>query len=218
MSKGAESRGPTATAIARPLADFEQVVHRMACEEQLDGWLGKCERTGEYLVPNRQLVERLAAFLRGLSTRPIVEVCAGSGRLARALRQFGVEITPVDSNPACGPAVVIATAADALRRFRPAVVLGCFVPVDSGVDAQVMQFPTVEHYVVLGARLGGVFGSMALWESGWRAEPLEMLTRYMTTRHDVYLGMPHKTILQHGEAWYFQRPGGPDHIPYGRCS
>jgi hypothetical protein len=69
-----------------------------------------------------------------------------------------------------------------------------------------MSFPTVQHYVVLGARIGGLFGSSELWQyDGWRGSPLNEVTRWMLTRHDVLTTDPNHPILQHGEAWHFQR-------------
>lgn len=203
---------------ARPIPDFGEVIDEMLLAEEQAGWLAMCEQRGEHLVVNRPLVQQLAAFLCGLSARPVLEVCAGGGRLALALREVGVDVIAVDSDPGVSPAVfsppvVRATAAEALGRFRPSVVLGSFVPVDSGIDEQVMRFPSVEHYVVLGARLGGVFGTAALWRSGWRAQRLEAICRYMTTRHDVYLGDPDRPILQHGEVWHFRRSVAAEDSP-----
>jgi hypothetical protein len=135
----------------------------------------------------------------------VLEVCAGRGELAGALSAAGVPVVAADADPPPGSPVVRATAAAALRRWRPAVVLGCFVPVDAGVDDAVLACPSVRHYVVLGARLGGCLGSPALWQNlHWAAEPLPGISRWMLTRHDVWLGAREKAILRHGEAWHFR--------------
>ena len=101
----------------------------------------------------------------------------------------------------------------ALRRFLPKVVLGAFVPFDGGVDEAVLACPTVEHYVVLNARLGGSLGSPTLWQAtNWNAEPLDPVRRWMLTRHDVWLDQPGWScadLLQHGEAWLFTRTSSP---------
>ncbi len=137
--------------------------------------------------------------------RPVLEVCAGNGKLAEALATENVKVIATDYEPS-GGGVQRATAEQALRRYSPAVVIGSFVPVDSGVDEAVMAFPSVQHYMVLGARLGGEFGSRALRQAcGWRTEPLENVTRWMITRHDVWLGLAERPILRHGEAWLLSR-------------
>ena len=79
-----------------------------------------------------------------------MEVGSGDGELAELLGVAGVPVTATDADPPKEARVERRTAADALRIWRPAVVLGSFVPVDSGVDRLVMRYPSVRHYVVLG--------------------------------------------------------------------
>ena len=97
----------------------------------------------------------------------------------------------------------------ALCHFRPVVVLGVFVPHDAGVDEAVLACPSVQHYVVVNARIGGALGSPSLWTApGWKSEPLHDVRRWVLTRHDVWLGHAGKKdadILQHGEVWHFER-------------
>ena len=195
------------------LPTFESLLHDIAAAERGDGWLSLCRHAGRYLATTRELAMALAGFLRSLEAPSALEVCAGSGELTRQLRSAGVQVVATDAAPAGGSAVIRASAEEALRRHQPAVVLGSFVPVDAGVDERVMGFPSVRHYVVLGARLGGLFGSAALWrDSRWAAEQLADVSRWMLTRHDVWLGTPGRRILQHGEAWHFRRtPGNGRH-------
>ncbi len=97
----------------------------------------------------------------------------------------------------------------ALCHFRPAVVLGVFVPHDAGVDEAVLACPSVQHYVIVNARIGGAIGSPSLWNTpGWKSKPLDEVRRWMITRHDVWLGHPGQEngdILQHGEVWHLGR-------------
>jgi hypothetical protein len=196
--------------ICRPscLPDFDAWLDRIAAAERGDGWLSACADAGRFLAASMELVEELAALLRRLAgDGPALEVCAGCGELAAALTAAGVPLVAVDADPPAGAAVQRATATAALRRYRPTVVLGAFVPIDAGVDEVVLACRDVEHYVVLGARLNGLFGSPALWRNpAWHAAPLESLGRRMLTRHDVWLGPARQQILQRGEAWHFQRP------------
>jgi hypothetical protein len=185
---------------------FESQLEKIAAAERSDGWLSLCERDGRFLIPTEQFVQALTRFLRRLNAGLVLEVCAGRGELAQALRSAGADVVATDADPPAGAPVVRASAPEALRRYRPVVVLGCFVPIDAGVDERVMGFPSVRHYVVLGARLGGLFGSRALWQApGWTAEPLEGVARWMLTRHDVWLSTPGELILRFGEAWHLHR-------------
>jgi hypothetical protein len=188
------------------VAAFDEVLAMVAAAEQQDGWLIACQERGVYLAISRELVETLAKLLRSLGNEPVLEVCAGDGRLAQALGAGGVAVIATDAQPLADSGVERLSATEALARYEPAVVLGSFVPVDSGVDAAVLAAPSVRHYVVLNARLGGLFGSAELWQTaGWTGRPLPAISRRMITRHDAWLDEPQRPILQHGEAWHWQR-------------
>jgi hypothetical protein len=187
---------------------FDLCLKEIAVAEQRAGWLSACEEAGRFLLPSHELIAALSELLRSLGNGPVVEVCAGRGELAEALASEGVSIVATDADAPPDSPVLRASAEKALARYRPSVVLGCFVPFDAGADEVVMAFPSVRDYIVLGARIGGLFGSAALWRNpGWTAEPLNHISRWMLTRHDVWVGAPTQPILQHGEAWRFCRRG-----------
>ena len=191
-------------AISSRLPTFQMGLEQIAAAARRDGWLCECLDADRFLLPCRELVAALAELLGSLGAGPVLEVCAGGGELSEALRAAGAECTPTDACPPHGAPVESLSAGEALRRYRPSVVLGSFVPVDSGVERMILGFSSVRHYVVLGGRIGGQLGSAALWEdSGWVAQPLEEITRRMLTRHDVWVEK--QTVLRHGEAWHFRR-------------
>ncbi|MHB8899743.1 MAG: hypothetical protein ACYC6Y_13430 [Thermoguttaceae bacterium] len=202
---------PDGTTALRPFAWWRE---RLIATEQAAGWLAQCDDHDRFLAVSQELVDQLAAVLRRLAgDETVVEVCAGSGQLACALATAGIAIRPTDAHPAAGDTAVLSMPADeALRSFQPRVVLGVFVPFDAGVDQAVLASPSVHHYLFLNARIGGMLGSDSLWQAGnWQAEPLPNVTRWMLTRHDVWLGpdcrpdAPCTDLLQHGEAWHFRR-------------
>jgi len=188
------------------LLDFNAWLQEMAAAERSDGWLCACADAGRYLMPAAELVAELAGFLASVSADPVLEICGGDGRLASALAARGGAGACHDHDPPAGAPVARVDALTALRRYQPTVVLGAFVPCDAGVDEAVLACPSVEHYVVLGARVGGLLGSPAAWNhAAWHAEPLPRIGRWMLTRHDVWLGESGRPVLQHGEAWHFRR-------------
>lgn len=215
------------------LESYRSWLARLAAAEQGDGWLEACDRAGRFLVPCREFVQSLAELLAGLAGgRRVLEVCAGSGELAEALTDAGLNVVATDAEPpaekgtgtfcAKHPSglsgkgclspfpdrVLPMSAVEALREHRPAVVLGAFVPFDAHVDREVMDCPSVEHYVVLNARFGGTLGSSELWNRGdWSAHELESVRSWMLTRHDVWLGPAPEDVLRHGDAWHFRREG-----------
>jgi hypothetical protein len=177
----------------------------MAIAEQGDGWLSACDDAGLFLVPTCEMIDALVAFLRGLSDAPILEVAAGRGELAWILAQRGVRVIATDAHiQQTHPPVTRLAAGQAIERYRPVVVLGSFAPADSGVDEVVLAADRVQHYLVLNARIGGAFGSDMLWnEPGWSAVRHAEVSRWLVTRHDVWLS--HEEVLQHGEMWHFAR-------------
>ena len=189
---------------------FARWRERLIAAERSTGWLDECHDAGRFLAVSQELVDAMASALRQCAAGgSILEVCAGSGELARSLAAAGVRLQSTDAEPPDGSAALRLSAQAALRRFRPAVVLGVFVPHDAGVDEAVLACPSVQHYAIVNARIGGVLGSPALWSApGWKSEPLEDIQRWVITRHDVWLGhagTENDDILQHGEVWHFAR-------------
>jgi hypothetical protein len=188
------------------LPTFESRLAGIAAAERGEGWLIACVEDDRFLVLTREVVAALAARLRSLGDGPALEVCAGRGELAEALCRLGVALLAADADPPEGSPVRRASAEEALREHRPSIVLGSFVPIDAGVDEAVMTCSSVRHYLVLSARIGGLVGSPALWRNpAWKGEPIHQISRWMLTRHDVWLGTPERLVIQHGEAWHFER-------------
>ena len=205
---------------------FAQWQKSVVVAEQGEGWLAECTDAGRFLAVSQELVDALASILRRLAGNdPVLEICAGSGELARALVAAGLDVEATDLEASAGTGVRSMSTDAALRHFQPKVVLGAFIPFDSGADEAVLACPSVQYYVVLNARIGGLLGAPALWQtSGWKAEPLASIGPWMLTRHDVWLGplasseeaawsapqslstpSASSNLLQHGEAWLFAR-------------
>lgn len=192
---------------ALELPSYEDVLAEFTAVEQQDGWLARCADRRQYVARNREFVLELAGSLRACGSGPVLEVCAGDGRLAECLRQSGVDVIATDAAPPARRAGSVArlTAAEALAAYRPRVVLGGFVPAGAGVDDLVFGAPSVVEYVVLNARIWGEFGSASLWTGArWTALPLDQVSRWMISRHDVWLG-DDVAPLHRGEAWRFSR-------------
>lgn len=189
-------------------ATQDEALADLAAAERGEGWFAACERAGRYLVVTRGLADALARLLSALGPGPVLEVCAGRGELAAALRERGIDLVTTDAAPPACSAVVRFDAVEALERFQPRTVIGCFVPAGTAVDEAVLGAPSVQQYLVIGARLNGQLGTSRLWSArGWQTEPLPEVTRLLLTRHDVWLGEG-RGVLGRGEAWLFRRTDG----------
>lgn len=187
------------------LPTYDRIVDDLIEAERAEGWLPRCEDAGLFLAIGEELVAALAKELTSLGGGPILEVCAGRGELAGALRAQGVAVIATDAEPPEASGVVRADAAEALRRYRPAIVIGCFTPFDAGVDRVVLADAGVRHYLVLNARIGGAIGGACLWtDPRWDAVRLPGASQWMICRQDAWTGQG-REILRHGEAWLFRR-------------
>ena len=184
------------------------VLDELARAERAEGWMARCADAGRYVALNRAFVDALAEALRPLvdGGAHVLEVCAGDGALAAALRRRGVAVVATDIDPPSNSvSVERLTAAEALSRYDPTVVLGSFVPFDAGVDRQILDHPRVRDYVVLNARLAGAFGADCLWtRTGWGRRRLSAVTASVVSRHDVWLG-DEQPVRRLGEAWHLRR-------------
>lgn len=181
--------------------------HAARIEYRAGGWLCNCQRRGLYQVLSRELVCAVRAVLTALSDGSVLEVAAGCGSFAAALSTPRLRVVATDSRSGW-------PADRALEAFRPGVVVSCFAPADSGVDAAVLACPTVRHYLVLNAACNGLFGSPALRQAtGWSGRPVASVTGWMLTRFDTPLDPLGRRWVRHGQAWLFSRRALTAHVP-----
>lgn len=177
-------------------------------------WLAFCQRHGLYQVFTREYVQVLAAHLRRLESRRIVEVGAGAGHLTAALRAEGLDVLASDPGKWQGvePAAWVerASVAKALARHRPDLVIGAWLPADTAGHRQVLVSPDVHWYCVIDHEQNGVVGAEALADApGWVATRLADADRWGLTRWDSLSGITHGDLIQHGVTLLFTRQGPP---------
>eukprot|EP00928_Gymnodinium_smaydae_P010753 TRINITY_DN14046_c0_g1_i2.p1 TRINITY_DN14046_c0_g1~~TRINITY_DN14046_c0_g1_i2.p1 ORF type:complete len:409 (+),score=31.72 TRINITY_DN14046_c0_g1_i2:45-1229(+) len=139
-----------------------------------------CERYGIYEFLTVEYVDALATYLgerqaalpQGLRDRPILEVAAGSGRLAHFLTQRNINVLATDSGSwgLNQPFKVTSIAHDAaLTRYQPAVVLCSWMPENTDFTAPWRAQHSVQEYVLIGAANSGLSGLP--WETWGFASP-----------------------------------------------
>lgn len=199
------------TTNASLLLSHPEVLAEISVAERLEGWLARCQDNGRYVALTQSFVEALSAELKTFASHgsSVLEICAGDGSLAAALRAAGVAVTSTDANAIVGSDCVRLTAAEALSAYAPGIVLGAFVPIDSGVDALVLKHPTVHTYVVINARIGGELGTSSLWSTpGWTRRQMVTASERLLTRHDIWFA-DNRPVRQVGEVWCFTRNNHP---------
>ncbi|MDP2834285.1 MAG: SAM-dependent methyltransferase [Pseudomonadota bacterium] len=112
------------------------------------------EAKGIYCFYSKPLIEALAHLIGG---RECLEIAAGDGTLSRFLAAEGVKATATDDyswkHAVSYPEMVLKMdAAQALRKFKPAVVICSWPPANNGFERLVFTQPGVELYIVIGSR------------------------------------------------------------------
>lgn len=121
------------------------------------------EARGIYCFYSRQLIASLARLIGG---RDCLEIAAGDGTLSRFLAAEGVRITATDDYSwkhavSYPDSVLKMDAAQALKRYRPGVVICSWPPASNGFERLVFATPGVDLYIVIGSRHGFASGNWA---------------------------------------------------------
>jgi hypothetical protein len=152
--------------------------------ERGNGWVAWCCDRELYIACTRELLNALERIMRRLPGI-ILEVGAGCGDLAFELSRCGVPVVATDPAPA-DHRVAALNARDALAIYQPQTVLSTFLPVDAGLEREIMQCSTVLSYVYIGPLIMGRVGPEALWRSAeWMATPLPEVDAALISRLDV---------------------------------
>ncbi len=113
-----------------------------------DKWEKFCNASGIYNIWNVEFVKTLAEEIRRLGSFPIVEICAGNGKLSYHLRKAGIDIKATDSQ-GYDPFVEEHDHAKTLKKYKPQVVVASWSPKDR-ISHDVLDYPTVNHYLHIG--------------------------------------------------------------------
>ena len=129
---------------------------------RLVSWPLFCMGNEIHEVYNAEFIDALAEEIRRLGNikTPIVEVCAGDGKLSYHLRKKGIEVIATDdysfgiSNDET--LVEKLSSYEALKKYNPEIVIGAWLPykaVEMGLG--VIDFPSVKYFFDIGEGAGG---------------------------------------------------------------
>jgi len=145
------------------------------------GFVPVCRTRGYFHIATREFVRALAAVLRRLPG-PYVEIGAGRGALAQAMRGEGVPLIATDdgtwwaemergvTDTGRAGDVERADVLTALATHHPGTVLAVWPPRDSDWPALFRATPGVRAYLLIGDGTGAMTGNAATWGAapGWR--------------------------------------------------
>lgn len=207
-----ESLAPARVPYDAALRDWETwlTVHPLPANAALDarladpgtrtGFVALCRTHGIYHLPTAECVTALASLLRRLPA-PYVEVGAGRGDLAGAIRAAGVPIIATDDGtwwPDILPDdVARCDVATALERYHPGTALCAWPPRQSDWPALFRAAPSVRAYLLIGDGPRGMTGNAATWAGapGWPRHWLPRLAALGRCRLDADGGLHTRALL-----------------------
>ncbi|MBW2999686.1 hypothetical protein KY339_03360 [Candidatus Woesearchaeota archaeon] len=108
--------------------------------------------TRVYHIPTVEFEDALAEFINSLGVKvPILEIGAGDGKLSYGLQQRRVPIIATDNDEiglSNGNELVEKISHDkALEKYNPELVIVSWLPPESGIQKDIVQFPSVQHFL-----------------------------------------------------------------------
>lgn len=171
-------------------------------QEQKDYWLDWCIENEVYHYYTQDYIDIIARELKKIdqslyrnsyrldpvngsaSAKRIIEIGAGRGRLSHGLQNKGISIFSTDPE-AGNKDVRQLSAAEALQKYNPEVVIGAWLPVDAGIEAMVLDYPTVKYFLYICQVFNGAVGSEKIWQTNkWEITSLPEADKYSLSRYD----------------------------------
>lgn len=126
-------------------------------------WRDFCSEENIFHAFCYEFVGNLIREIKKLGIRDkVVEVCAGNGKLSYWLWCFGVPLVATDDYSwedeiFMRPGYVERLShQEALRKYNPELVIGCWIPLHSTIAMDVLDWKSVKYYIDIGEECTGV--------------------------------------------------------------
>ncbi|MBF7082381.1 hypothetical protein IT084_05230 [Desulfallas sp. Bu1-1] len=159
-----------------------------------------CKAFGIDQILNREFNDALAEEIKQLGLKPVLEVNAGSGDLARALRNRGIDIIAVDDYKKPLPERVLNSDflpqkmnyREAIARYQPRLVICNWMPAGEDWTRDFRAAETIRAYILIGEEDRTSWGEYP----GWRSRVLKEPNRWSLCRLD------HGVDFKRPELWW----------------
>lgn len=194
-------RLPTYKETKQLLFFLENMSYRDYIQNIQKSWWGFCNEYGVHNVYNIEFMGALAEEIKKLNDSPIVEICAGDGKLSHQLRKQGIDIKATDDY-SCGNIrydtnlVERLSHQEALTKYNPRIVIASWVPYQARIGFDVLDFPSVKYFLDIGEDVNG-----ATWmteeiydRKDCKRVYLKNVGKYSICRTDYPSGMFHSCV------------------------
>lgn len=193
------------------------------CTTHAEPWPNWFKVNGINAVLTQEFVEELYREMRrrGLADKPMVEICAGRGKLSYQLRMRGIDIVATDDySQKMGRdegLVERLNHEEALQKYNPKIIVASWIPYNPKIGDDVLHFPTVDYFIDIGEVRGG---STWLTED-YRNEDfiikyLRNVDRYFIGTNDFFDVTPSDKfrLVKHTQVRLWKRKGAPMSIDH----
>ncbi|MBI2581286.1 hypothetical protein HYV85_05795 [Candidatus Woesearchaeota archaeon] len=179
-------------------------------------------RFGAFTILTREFVTELYIELRRrrLASLPILEICAGKGLLSHHLRKLGAPVIATDDYSTDmvrnNEIVERLSHVQALEKYNPRVVLGSWLPQESRIGDDVLNFPSVDYFLVIGESVEGATWLPKGYEyPDFKVYHLANVSRYALGASDFFSIKNEKwKLIPHTSVRLFKRKGVPMSIDH----
>lgn len=158
-----------------------------------------CKTFGIYQILNREFNDALAEEIKKLDLQPLIGVGAGNGELAAVLRARGIELHAMDD---FGAQPEKMDYREALRRYKPKLVLCNWMPDGENWTADFMACNSVQAFILIGT---------ADWlprtdPAGWRSRVLIGPNKWSLCRLDNGVDFERPDLWwRHSKVYLFEK-------------
>jgi|TARA_Y100000310_G_C20588586_1_gene766746 hypothetical protein len=124
--------------------------------------LGFFKGKGVNSILTEEFIEELYREMRSrrLADIPMIEICAGRGKLSYQLRKHGIDIVATDNYSQKmdrDESLVerVESHREALEKYTPRLVVASWIPRNPEIGDDVLHFPTVDYFIDIGERRSG---------------------------------------------------------------
>ena len=148
-----------------------------------------------YQILNKEFISELSKYLKYIESnchtdKPIIEVCAGNGKLSHHLRNQGINILATDDYSWDNISrkenkVEKLKCSKALEKYNPEIVIASWLPPRSTLNMNIVNHPSVKYFISIGDQdWGEACGSGEIYDKA-KYRTIEEITRYSTGKSDT---------------------------------
>jgi len=181
---------PTYEEATRLLDLFDQRVSEDYSQEELGIF---CHKNNIYMIYTKEFIDELARKISLINNSPIIEICAGNGKLSHQLRKRGIDIAATDDYSwgmhRNETLVERISHRDALQKYNPKIVVASWIPYKSRVGFDVLDFPSTKYFIDIGESMGNsTWMTEEIYEKKeWEETEWKRARRFSVCRMD-YIG------------------------------